>query len=79
MKKIILLLSILYIGCKPKPEFTINGKEYYTLTKCLKSHVESKYGYHYGYNFMSGKFERHLGHYTETICDQTKTDTIEIK
>lgn len=74
-----LILVFLFIGCKPKPEFYIDGKPYYTNTHCVKSHIETKYGYHWGYNMFSGKYEWHWGSYTENVCDESRTDTIEIK
>jgi len=45
----------------------------------LKVILKNEYGYHYGYNFMSGKYEWYVGNYSETICDEHKTDTLEIK
>lgn len=79
--KYFLLISLILVnsGCKPQPEFYINGKPYYTDTYCVKSHTKEDYTYHYGYNILSGKYEWHWGWETETICDETKTDTIEIK
>jgi hypothetical protein len=44
----------------------------------VESHVENKYGYHYGYSFIKGKFCWHFGTYDETICDESKLDTIEV-
>lgn len=76
---IVVFLIMFFSSCKPKPEFYIDGKPYYTRTHCVKSHTDHKYGYHYGYNFMNGKFEWHTGSYTKTICDESRTDTLEIK
>lgn len=79
MKNLIFLL-VLFVGCipKPKPEFYINGVGYYTRERCIKSHIEEKYGYHYGYNMLSGKFDFHYCNYTETVCEKTRIDTIKI-
>lgn len=74
-----ILIIALLLGCKPKAEFYINGRAYYTHSRCLETKHESKYGYHYGYNPMRGKFEGYFGSYTETTCIKTKIDTIEIK
>lgn len=80
MKKLLsLLLIVLMASCKPTPEFYIDGKPYYTRTYCVQSHTEQVYGYHYGYNWLKGKYEYHLGWYTETVCDRYRTDTLEIK
>jgi hypothetical protein len=77
MKIIVSIIILLLIGsCKPKPEFWIDGKPYYTITHCEKSHIESEYGYGWGYNMLSGKFEHHWGIHDQTICDEYKTDTI---
>ena len=79
MKKLILLLLITSFGCERKPDFFIAGKSYWVNARCVKSHVENKFGPHYGYSVMSGKFCWHTGSYDETICDSTATDTIEIQ
>ena len=80
MKKILLIGLLFIFGCcKPKPEFYINGKGYYTKTYCLKSHTEYVFDYHYGYNIMNGKFQFYLGPHNKTICDEYKNDTILIK
>lgn len=77
MKKVLLILLVM-VGCERAPDFVKNGKGYWINTHCVKSHTESEYGPHYGYNFMNGKYEWHTSSYTETICDSTVTDTIEI-
>lgn len=64
---------------KPKAQFYIDGKGYRTVLKCIKNHTESKWGYHYGYSFIRGKFCYHYGRYTETICDENIVDTIPVK
>lgn len=66
------------VGCKPKPEFYIDGIPYYTQLRCEKYHTETKFGYHYGYNPLSHTFEYHVGQYVQTVCDEEKIDTIEI-
>jgi hypothetical protein len=79
MKKLILLLLIASFGCERKPDFIKDGKGYWVNTKCVKSHVENKFGYHYGYSIRHGEFCWHMGTYDETICDSMVTDTIEIQ
>ena len=68
------------MGCdnRIKPDFVSNGKEYIITNNCVRSHSETNYRYHYGYNFMSGKMDWHWGYETETVCDQYKLDTIEV-
>ena len=61
-----------------KPDFTKDGRDYIVRTTCVKSHTESKYGYHYGYSFMRGSFCWHWGYYDEDICDESRLDTIEV-
>lgn len=75
----IMTLSLL-VGCEitRKPNFIKNGREYRIIGKCVDSHVENKFGYHYGYNFVNGKHEWHIGYYDVNVCDKTFTDTIEI-
>lgn len=82
IQKVILTLIVLFllIGCGPiQPDYVDdNGKEYMLSHHCAKSHNESKWEYHYGYNMRSGGFDWHYGLNTETICDSTVADTIEI-
>lgn len=75
-----IVILIQMSSCGPnKPDYVDNsGKEYTILNRCVKSHTESTYGYHYGYNPLKGKFEYHYGHYTESVCDEYVLDTIEI-
>lgn len=75
-----ILMLVLLSACGPyKPDYVDeNGKEYEILSRCVKSHTESNYKYHYGYNFMSGKYEWHMGWDNETICDLSVNDTVEI-
>lgn len=76
---LIIGLLILLVGCGPrKPDYVKDGKEYEIYSHCVKSHTESDYGYHYGYNFLNGKYEWHWGTETTTICDERRTDTVEI-
>lgn len=79
MKKILILALLMLSSCQRKPDLIINGQGYYINTRCVKSHTEHKFGPHYGYNFMSGKYEWHNGSYTERVCDSTATDTIKIE
>lgn len=80
MKKyIFILFTLSLISCKHEAEFYIDGKPYYTSERCTKTESETKFGPHYGYNFMSGKYEYHLGSYTESVCVESVIDTIEIK
>lgn len=78
MKKAVLILSVFLIGCKPTPEFYKNGKAYYTRHYCSKDHLETTVGYRYGIG-LDGKWGYSFGTITETVCDEYKTDTIEIK
>ena len=77
---VVSILLIALCSCGPiEPEYVDeNGKEYMFTHPCVKSHNESKYEYHYGYNMMQGKWNYHYGLNTETICDSITTDTIEI-
>lgn len=77
---LILFLLVFLSSCGPsKPDYVDkDGKEYVIFDKCVKSHSETRFGYHYGYNFFSSKYEWHNGTYTETICDEFEYDTIEI-
>ena len=77
---LIILLLILFSGCGPqRPDYVDDsGKEYSISERCVKSHTESDYSYHYGYNGFSGKFEWHWGWDTKTICDSSILDTTEI-
>lgn len=77
--KIYLVLLVLLASCKPKPEFFIDGKPYYTRTKCVKWEEEYQYNYHLGFNYFTGKYEYHLGPHFESVCKENRTDTIEIK
>lgn len=76
----LLLLFLVFTSCGPqRPDYVDgDGREYSINSRCIKSHTESDYGYHYGYNFMSGKYEWHWGRETKTICDEWVLDTTEI-
>lgn len=94
MKLITALLFVCMVGCKPKPEFEINGKQYYTRNRCIKDHREPETGYHYG--FYSGMYTDYEGHIKfgfhagfhwpyqcfgacrKTVCDKSVIDTLEI-
>lgn len=80
MKKVLLGCLLLLSACEPiQPDYVDkSGKEYMFTTYCVKSHSETQWGYHYGYNFMNSKYEWHNGMYDETICDSSAIDTIEI-
>ena len=85
MKLLIFYLLILFLlvflsGCdlRVKPDFVKDGKEYVVSENCVKSHWESDYGYHYGYNIMSGKYEWHWGTDDKQVCDSSVLDTIEV-
>lgn len=77
MKKLV-IISLMFMSCEVKPDFSKDGHDYIVRERCVISHTESKYGYHYGYNFIKGKYEYHMGYYTENVCDKTVIDTIEI-
>ena len=74
---VVIFLSL--ISCKQKPEFFINGEGYYTRNRCVKDTTYGTYNYHYGYNFISGKYEMHWGYQTKYECLKHVTDTIKIK
>ena len=78
--KRILIGCLLLSACGPiQPDYVDkDGKEYMFTHPCIKSHSESKYEYHYGYNMMKGGFDWHYGMDTKTICDSSVIDTIEI-
>lgn len=82
IQKVILTLIVLFllISCGPiQPDYVDDsGKEYMFSSHCVKSHNESKWEYHYGYNMMKGGWNYHYGLNTETICDSMVADTIEI-
>ena len=75
-----LLVLIQMSSCGPsKPDYVDKlGKEYCVQIRCVKSHTENEFSYHYGYNPMSGRFEMHWGNDTKTICDEYVQDTVEI-
>ena len=73
----VVLLSL--FSCKKEPEFFINGKGYYTKIRCVKDTTYTKFCYHYGYNFFSGKYEMHWGNDTKNECLESVVDTIEVK
>lgn len=80
MKTLIFIILILTsCNLKIKPEFYIDGKPYYTSSRCVESKTTSNWEYHYGYNMMRGKFEFHYGPNTKTECLKSVIDTIEIK
>lgn len=80
MKYLFILLMIVITGCEivVKPDLVVGGKEYVYRTVCVESHSETKWEYHYGYNFMDGKFNWHWGNNTTTICDKEIVDTVEV-
>jgi hypothetical protein len=80
MKNILFVLILILVGCDyvVKPDFIKYGKEYVVRTVCVQSHTESKYEYHYGYNFTNSKFDWPWGMNTETICDKMALDTVEV-
>ncbi len=73
------LCCLLFFYCKPKAEFYINGKPFYTMVRCIESKIETNWEYHYGYNMFNGKWEYHYGPNTKTECVQSVIDTVEIK
>lgn len=78
--KRLLGLVILLSACGPMhPDYVDDsGKEYMLSNRCVKSHNESKWEYHYGYNMRNGGWNYHYGLNTESICDSSVVDTIEI-
>lgn len=73
-------VATLELSCNVQiqPEFYRNGKPCYTQSRCVKSHMITKWEYHYGYNFSTSKWEYHFGTNESRICDSSVTDTIEI-
>jgi hypothetical protein len=77
-----MLLCVVFIsffGCKRKAKFFINNKGYYTQNRCVKDTTYTKWCYHYGYNFFSGKYEMHWGNDRKYECLESVVDTIEVK
>lgn len=81
MKKLLLFSCLLLLmGCgQPEPEFYVKGKPYYTRERCVDSKIDHKWEYHYGYNYMTGKFGWHYGYNRSSKCIKSVIDTIEIK
>lgn len=80
MKNLLIIFLLLIVGCDyaVKPDLVKDGKEYVILSRCVQSHTESKYEYHYGYNFMDGKYNWHWGLNSESVCDKSVWDTVEV-
>lgn len=75
------LLLITLSSCNNEPEFYLNGKPYYTRQKCVRSHLENKPSYHFGCYIGGCKWHWNWQCFSsckETVCDEYKTDTIEI-
>lgn len=81
MKTELIVILIFLVGCnvKPKPQFTINGKSYYTVEKCVESQVLMLYEWKYEYNLLTGNTEYHFGPSPKINCVKSVIDTIEIK
>jgi hypothetical protein len=78
---ILFLLALIFLSAcdmRVKPDIVKDGKEYIVTSNCVKYHWESDYGYHYGYNLMSGKYEWHYGMDDKQVCDSSVLDTIEV-
>lgn len=76
-----ILFTLILISCgqsRIKPDFIKDGHEYVVREKCVKSHKERKYGYHYGWSSWKLKYCWHFGYETKTICDSTSIDTLEV-
>jgi hypothetical protein len=73
---ITLVFCLAMLSCKPKPEFYIDGRGYYTETKCDSGEWKTVYDYHYG--FWLGKNQFHYGPRTTYECYLYKTDTLQI-
>jgi len=63
MKKIFFIITVFIVSCKPKPQFYIDGKPYYTEKRCIKEEL--------AYQFYGPKFKME--------CVEWKIDTIEWK
>ena len=82
MRKLFFFLILFLVGCDfvvvVKPDLVKNGKEYVVVNRCVHSHQETKYEYHWGYNLMNGKYDWHWGLNTTDVCDKTVLDTVEV-
>ena len=80
MKNIFFLLILLLVGCDyvVKPDLVKDDKEYVIVNRCVQSHQETNYEYHWGYNLMNGKYDWHWGLNTTDVCDKTVLDTVEV-
>lgn len=81
MKQILtIFVTIFLLSCGPwKPDYVDEtGREYSIGRRCVKSHIETKYEYHWGYNSWKGKYEWHWGNNSKNVCDSSVLDTTEI-
>jgi hypothetical protein len=82
MRKLFFLLILFLVSCDfvvvVKPDLVKNGKEYVVVNRCVHSHQETNYEYHWGYNLMNGKYDWHWGLNTTDVCDKTVLDTVEV-
>jgi hypothetical protein len=82
MRNILLIFTLLLVGCDMvmvvKPDLVKDGKEYVVRTVCIQSHKETKYEYHYDYNFSNSKYDWHWGLNTVDVCDKSVFDTVEV-
>lgn len=76
--KIVLIAIVAFLSCNTKPDFVKNGVAYKIEETCVKDHIESRYEYHFGLNYMNGKLEWHLGPNAVVVCDSTRIDTVKI-
>jgi hypothetical protein len=78
---IIVILYLFFISCATKLPDLIkqDGTRYKIKHKCLRSQQFTSYGYHYGFNVMNARFEYFFGPYTETICLESKYDTLKYR
>lgn len=78
MKKITTILLVLIVGlssCGNKPEFNIDGVDYYTKRQCIKDTVYHSMGYRYGLSYR-GKYEWSFGSIINHKCLESKIDTL---
>jgi hypothetical protein len=69
-----LLIAFTLISCEREPEFFIDGKGYYTRTKCLRDSTWTTWGFRYGLS-LRGKYEWSYGTIDHYECLSSKIDT----
>ena len=74
-----LVLCVVFLtSCERKAEFFIDGKGYYTKSRCLKDTTYSEWCYQYGVTY-NGKMGYYWGFRTKNECLESVIDTIQVK